>query len=54
MQAVQIQTVEAGLAFAVLSTLPVVRVQPVDEIPDNDIAPHPRRKALKAAQRLVG
>ena len=53
-QAVEIQTVEAGLPLAVRLGLAVVAAQPVDEVANHGVAPHPRREPLESTQRFVG
>src|SRR5271165_4807118 len=52
MQAVEIQPVETGLATMLRSTASIVGPQPLDEVTDGGVAPHPRRETLESAQRL--
>ena len=54
MQAVQVQTVEARLPSASLSTMLVMGVQPVDEVSHDDVPPHPGGEALEPAERFLG
>ncbi len=53
MQAVKIQTVEAGLPQRARLVALVACAQPFHKISDHGVAPHPGGKPLESAKRLV-
>ncbi len=52
-QAVEVQTVKAGLRFATGPAPGITGMQPFHEIADDNVAPHPGGKPFEPAQRFV-